>query len=294
MYRDTVIEHAERGVDYLTVHAGVRPEHLPLTANRVTGIASRGGAIMASWCAAHRTESFLTTHFGELCEILARHDVTLSLAAGLQPGSIADAHDAAYVAELQTLAGLAKVARRHGVQVMIEGAGHAPMHRIADGARLLDQFCHGAPVHVDGPLTTDTAPAHDHITSAIGAAIAAQAGAAMLGCVPAKKYVGLSGRRDIKDAVIACAIAAHAADLAKGLPDAHRRDDALSRARAELRWYDQFALSLDPDAARRAYEQAERTHRRPSRPGRALRQVGEPAAGQLSGHVTGEDYLPFP
>jgi phosphomethylpyrimidine synthase len=251
MYRDIVIEQAEQGVDYMTVHAGVRSEHLPLTANRLTGIASRGGAIIAAWCSQHGTESFLYTHFSELCEILAHYDVTLSLGAGLQPGSIADANDTAHFAELRTLGGLAKVARRSGVQVMIEGAGHAPMHKIAEGARLLDQLCHGAPVHVEGPLTTDTAPAHDHITSVIGAAIAAQAGAAMLACVPARKHVGLSGRPDTRDAVVAGAIAAHAADLAKGLAGAQERDDALSRARVELRWYDQFALSFDPDALQR-------------------------------------------
>jgi len=295
-YRDTVIEYAEVGVDHMTVHAGVRLDHLPLTAGRVTGIASRGGAVMAAWCSQHRTESFLYTHFGELCEILARYDVTLSLGSGLQPGSIADANDAAQFAELRTLGGLATVARRHGVQVMVEGAGHVPIHKIAEGVRLLDQLCHGAPTHVQGPLTTDTAPAHDHVTSAIGAAITAQAGTAMLGCVPPGKYTGASGRQDAKDAVVSGKIAAHAADLAKGHPHAQQRDDALSRARVELRWYDQFALSLDPDAARRSYEQADSiaaAERAPSpspRLGRVLRRVVEPVARRF----TGGDYLPFP
>ena len=297
-YRDNVIEYAELGVDQMTVHAGVRFDHLPLTASRVTRIASRGGAIMAAWCTQHGAESFLYTHFDELCEIFARHDVTLSLGAGLQPGSIADANDAAQVAELRTLGGLAAVARRHGVQVMVEGAGHVPMHKIADGARLLDQLCHGAPAHVQSPLTTDTAPAHDHVTSAIGAAITAQAGTALLGCVPPRKYVGVFGPQDAKDAVVSCKIAAHAADLAKGNAHAAQRDDALSQARVDLRWNDQFALSLDPDAARRSYEQtdssaAERAHSESVRLGRVLRRVVEPVARRFTGYADPDD-LPFP
>lgn len=250
LYRDTVIEQAERGVDFMTVHAGLRLEHLPLTAGRVTGIVSRGGAIMAAWCLAHHTESFLYTHFDELCEILARFDVTFSLGDGLRPGSIADANDAAQFAEMRTLGELTTTAKAHGVQVMVEGPGHIPMHKIAENVRLQDQLCRGAPFYTLGPLTTDIAPAYDHTASAIGAAIIAQAGTAMLCCLTPKDHLGLPDRRDVKDGLIAYKIAAHAADLAKGLPHAQQRDDALSRARSELRWDDEFALSLDPDKAR--------------------------------------------
>ncbi|OPX07434.1 phosphomethylpyrimidine synthase [Mycobacterium sp. AT1] len=253
-FRDTVVEQAERGVDFMTVHAGVRLEHVPLTAGRVAGIVSRGGAIMAAWCLRRRTESFLYTHFDELCDIMAHYDVTLALGAGLQPGSIADADDAAQFAELRTIGGLAKTAKARGVQVMVEGPGHLPLHVIADNVRLLDQLSHGAPSYAYGPLTTDVAPGHDHIASAIGAAVTAQAGTAMLCCVSPKEHLGVPDRAGLKEAVIAHKIAAHAADLAKGHAQTQQRDDALSRARFEFHWYDQFALSVDPDTARRAYE----------------------------------------
>ncbi|RDH79548.1 phosphomethylpyrimidine synthase ThiC [Mycolicibacterium moriokaense] len=250
MYRDTVIEQCEQGVDYMTVHAGVRMRYIPLTVNRVTGIVSRGGSIMAAWCLAHHTESFLYTNFDELCEILARYDVTFSLGDGLRPGSIADANDEAQFAELRTLGELTRVAKSHGVQVMIEGPGHVPMHKIVENVRLEEQLCEEAPFYTLGPLTTDIAPAYDHITSAIGAAMIAQAGTAMLCYVTPKEHLGLPNRQDVKDGVIAYKIAAHAADLAKGHPRAQDRDDALSRARFEFRWEDQFNLSLDPDTAR--------------------------------------------
>ncbi|SEH50329.1 hydroxymethylpyrimidine synthase [Mycolicibacterium rutilum] len=250
LYRDTVIEQCEQGVDYMTVHAGVLLRYVPLTAKRVTGIVSRGGSIMAAWCLAHHRESFLYTHFDELCEILQRYDVTFSLGDGLRPGSIADANDAAQFAELRTLGELTKVAKSHGVQVMIEGPGHVPMHKIVENVRLEEELCEEAPFYTLGPLTTDIAPAYDHITSAIGAAIIAQAGTAMLCYVTPKEHLGLPDRKDVKEGVIAYKIAAHAADLAKGHPRAQERDDALSRARFEFRWNDQFALSLDPDTAR--------------------------------------------
>ncbi|MCW2550809.1 MAG: hydroxymethylpyrimidine synthase [Mycobacterium sp.] len=253
VYRDTVIEQAELGVDYMTVHAGLRLDHIPLTAGRIAGIVNRGGAMMAAWCLERRTESFLHTHFDELCEILARYDVTLALGAGLQPGSIADANDAAQFAELRTLGELARRAKVHGVQVMVEGPGHAPMHKIVDCVRLQEQLCRSAPLYTVGPFTTDIAPAYDHVTSAIGAAIISAAGAAMLCCVTPNERVG-TDRAAVKDAVLACKIAAHTADLAKGNPQARERDDALSRARFESRWLDQFVLSLDPEAARNAYE----------------------------------------
>ena len=255
LYRDTVIEQCEQGVDYMTVHAGVLLRYVPLTAKRVTGIVSRGGSIMAAWCLAHHRESFLYTHFEELCEILARYDVTFSLGDGLRPGSIADANDEAQFAELRTLGELTKVAKSHGVQVMIEGPGHVPMHKIAENVRLEEELCEEAPFYTLGPLATDIAPAYDHITSAIGAAMIAQAGTAMLCYVTPKEHLGLPNRDDVKTGVITYKIAAHAADLAKGHPHAQRRDDELSKARFEFRWRDQFALSLDPDTAREYHDE---------------------------------------
>ncbi len=255
LYRDTVIEQAEQGVDYMTVHAGVLWRYVPLTAKRVTGIVSRGGSIMAAWCLAHRTESFLYTHFDELCEIFARYDVTFSLGDGLRPGSIADANDEAQFAELATLGELTTIAKGHGVQVMIEGPGHVPMHKIAENVRLEEELCEEAPFYTLGPLTTDIAPAYDHITSAIGAAMIAQAGTAMLCYVTPKEHLGLPNRDDVKTGVITYKIAAHAADLAKGHPRAQQRDDALSKARFEFRWTDQFNLSLDPDTAREFHDE---------------------------------------
>ncbi|MEN3222207.1 phosphomethylpyrimidine synthase ThiC [Mycolicibacterium porcinum] len=255
MYRDTVIEQCEQGVDYMTVHAGVLLRYIPLTVKRATGIVSRGGSIMAAWCLAHHTESFLYTHFEDLCEILARYDVTFSLGDGLRPGSIADANDEAQFAELRTLGELTKIAKSHGVQVMIEGPGHVPMHKIVENVKLEEELCEEAPFYTLGPLATDIAPAYDHITSAIGAAIIAQAGTAMLCYVTPKEHLGLPDRKDVKDGVIAYKIAAHAADLAKGHPRAQQRDDALSKARFEFRWHDQFALSLDPDTAREFHDE---------------------------------------
>ena len=255
VYRDTVIEQCEQGVDYMTVHAGVLLRYIPLTAQRVTGIVSRGGSIMAAWCLAHHQESFLYTHFVELCEILRRYDVTFSLGDGLRPGSIADANDEAQFAELRTLGELTKIAKSHGVQVMIEGPGHVPMHKIVENVRLEEELCEEAPFYTLGPLATDIAPAYDHITSAIGAAMIAQAGTAMLCYVTPKEHLGLPNRDDVKVGVISYKIAAHAADLAKQHPRAQERDDALSRARFEFRWNDQFALSLDPDTARSFHDE---------------------------------------
>jgi len=255
IYRDTVIEQCEQGVDYMTVHAGVLLRYVPLTAKRVTGIVSRGGSIMAAWCLAHHEESFLYTHFVELCEILRRYDVTFSLGDGLRPGSIADANDEAQFAELRTLGELTRIAKSHGVQVMIEGPGHVPMHKIVENVRLEEEFCEEAPFYTLGPLATDIAPAYDHITSAIGAAIIAQAGTAMLCYVTPKEHLGLPNRDDVKTGVITYKIAAHSADLAKQHPRAQERDDALSKARFEFRWNDQFALSLDPDTARSFHDE---------------------------------------
>ena len=249
MYRDTVIEQAEQGVDYMTVHAGVLLRYVPLAAHRVTGIVSRGGSIMAAWCLAHHRESFLYTHFDELCEIFRRYDITFSLGDGLRPGSIADANDEAQFAELRTLGELTGIAKSHGVQVMIEGPGHVPMHKIAENVRLEEEWCEEAPFYTLGPLATDIAPAYDHITSAIGAAMIAQAGTAMLCYVTPKEHLGLPNRDDVKVGVVTYKIAAHAADLAKNHPRAQERDDALSRARFEFRWNDQFNLALDPDTA---------------------------------------------
>ncbi|MEV6137235.1 phosphomethylpyrimidine synthase ThiC [Nocardia sp. NPDC051990] len=255
IYRDTVIEQCEQGVDYMTVHAGVLLRYVPLTAKRVTGIVSRGGSIMAAWCLAHHQESFLYTNFAELCEILARYDVTFSLGDGLRPGSIADANDEAQFAELRTLGELTKIAKSHGVQVMIEGPGHVPMHKIVENVRLEEELCEEAPFYTLGPLATDIAPAYDHITSAIGAAIIAQAGTAMLCYVTPKEHLGLPNRDDVKVGVITYKIAAHAADLAKGHPHAQDRDNELSKARFEFRWRDQFALALDPDTAREYHDE---------------------------------------
>ena len=249
IYRDTVIEQAEQGVDYMTVHAGVLLRYVPLAANRVTGIVSRGGSIMAAWCLAHHRESFLYENFAELCDIFARYDITFSLGDGLRPGSIADANDEAQFAELRTLGELTKIAKSRGVQVMIEGPGHVPMHKIAENVRLEEEWCEEAPFYTLGPLATDIAPGYDHITSAIGAAMIAQAGTAMLCYVTPKEHLGLPDRDDVKVGVITYKIAAHSADLAKGLPRAQERDDALSKARFEFRWHDQFALALAPDTA---------------------------------------------
>ncbi|MGI8800119.1 MAG: phosphomethylpyrimidine synthase ThiC [Pseudonocardia sp.] len=255
VYRDTVIEQAEQGVDYMTVHAGVLLRYVPLTAKRVTGIVSRGGSIMAAWCLAHHEESFLYTHFDELCDILRAYDVTFSLGDGLRPGSIADANDEAQLAELKTLGELTHIARARDVQVMIEGPGHVPMHKIAENVRLEEQWCGEAPFYTLGPLATDIAPAYDHITSAIGAALIAQAGTAMLWYVTPKEHLGLPNRDDVKTGVITYKIAAHSADLAKEHPHAQARDDALSQARFEFRWSDQFNLSLDPDTARSYHDE---------------------------------------
>jgi phosphomethylpyrimidine synthase len=254
-YRDTVVEQCEQGVDYMTVHAGVLLRYVPLTARRVTGIVSRGGSIMAAWCLAHHRESFLYTNFVELCEILRAYDVTFSLGDGLRPGSIADANDEAQFAELRTLGELTHIAREHDVQVMIEGPGHVPMHKIAENVRLEEELCGEAPFYTLGPLATDIAPAYDHITSAIGAAQIGWLGTAMLCYVTPKEHLGLPNRDDVKTGVITYKIAAHSADLAKGHPRAQERDDALSKARFEFRWTDQFNLSLDPDTARAFHDE---------------------------------------
>ncbi|MFB7555680.1 phosphomethylpyrimidine synthase ThiC [Streptomyces brevispora] len=255
IYQDTVIEQAEQGVDYMTVHAGVRLPYVPLTARRKTGIVSRGGSIMAAWCLAHHKESFLYEHFEELCEILAAYDVTYSLGDGLRPGSIADANDEAQFAELRTLGELNSVAKRFGVQTMIEGPGHVPMHKIKENIDLQQEICEEAPFYTLGPLTTDIAPAYDHITSGIGAAMIAWWGTAMLCYVTPKEHLGLPNRDDVKTGVITYKIAAHAADLAKGHPGAQEWDDALSDARFEFRWEDQFNLALDPDTAREFHDE---------------------------------------
>ncbi|MFE7351975.1 phosphomethylpyrimidine synthase ThiC [Streptomyces sp. NPDC057543] len=255
IYKDTVIEQAEQGVDYMTVHAGVRLPYVPLTARRKTGIVSRGGSIMAAWCLAHHKESFLYEHFEELCEILATYDVTYSLGDGLRPGSIADANDEAQFAELRTLGELNTIAKRHGVQTMIEGPGHVPMHKIKENIDLQQEICEEAPFYTLGPLTTDVAPAYDHITSGIGAAMIAWWGTAMLCYVTPKEHLGLPDRDDVKTGVITYKIAAHAADLAKGHPGAQDWDDALSDARFEFRWEDQFNLALDPVTAREFHDE---------------------------------------
>lgn len=249
IFRDTLIEQAEQGVDYFTIHAGVRLQYIPLTANRVTGIVSRGGSIMAKWCLAHHRESFLYEHFEEICEICRAYDVSFSLGDGLRPGSIADANDAAQFAELRTLGELTRIAWKHDCQVMIEGPGHVPMHKIKENMDEQLKHCAEAPFYTLGPLTTDIAPGYDHITSAIGAAMIGWFGTAMLCYVTPKEHLGLPNRDDVKTGVITYKIAAHAADLAKGHPGARDRDDAISRARFDFRWEDQFNLSLDPDTA---------------------------------------------
>ncbi len=250
MFIDTLVEQAEQGVDYFTIHAGVLLRYVPLTARRVTGIVSRGGSIMAKWCLAHHQENFLYTHFERICEVMKKYDVAFSLGDGLRPGCIADANDEAQFGELRTLGELTEIAWKHDVQVMIEGPGHVPMHKIKENVDLQMQICHEAPFYTLGPLVTDIAPGYDHITSAIGAAMIGWYGTAMLCYVTPKEHLGLPNRKDVKDGVIAYKIAAHAADLAKGHPGAQERDDALSRARFEFRWQDQFNLSLDPDTAR--------------------------------------------
>ncbi|MEU6859002.1 phosphomethylpyrimidine synthase ThiC [Glycomyces sp. NPDC046736] len=255
VYRDTIIEQAEQGVDYMTVHAGVLLRYVPLAAQRVTGIVSRGGSIMAAWCLAHHQESFLYTHFRELCEIFAKYDIAFSLGDGLRPGSIADANDEAQFAELRTLGELTHIAWEYDVQVMIEGPGHVPMHKIKENVDLQQEICGEAPFYTLGPLTTDVAPAYDHITSAIGAAMIGWFGTAMLCYVTPKEHLGLPNREDVKEGVIAYKIAAHAADLAKGHPGAQAWDDALSKARFEFRWQDQFNLALDPDRAREYHDE---------------------------------------
>jgi phosphomethylpyrimidine synthase len=249
IFRDTLIEQAEQGVDYFTIHAGVLLRYIPLTARRTTGIVSRGGSIMAKWCLAHHQENFLYTHFEEICEIMKAYDVAFSLGDGLRPGSIADANDAAQFAELETLGELTKTAWRHDVQVMIEGPGHVPMHLIKENMDKQLEHCHEAPFYTLGPLTTDIAPGYDHITSAIGAAMIGWFGTAMLCYVTPKEHLGLPDKEDVRQGVIAYKIAAHAADLAKGHPGAQLRDNALSKARFEFRWEDQFNLSLDPETA---------------------------------------------
>ncbi|MED3645384.1 phosphomethylpyrimidine synthase ThiC [Halalkalibacterium halodurans] len=249
VYRDTLIEQAEQGVDYFTIHAGVLLRYIPLTAKRVTGIVSRGGSIMAQWCLYHHKENFLYTHFEEICEIMKTYDIAFSLGDGLRPGSIADANDEAQFAELETLGELTKIAWEHDVQVMVEGPGHVPMHQIKENMDKQLDICQEAPFYTLGPLTTDIAPGYDHITSAIGAAMIGWYGTAMLCYVTPKEHLGLPNKDDVREGVITYKIAAHAADLAKGHPGAQKRDDALSKARFEFRWRDQFNLSLDPERA---------------------------------------------
>jgi phosphomethylpyrimidine synthase len=255
IFRDTLIEQAEQGVDYFTIHAGVRLAYIHLTAKRVTGIVSRGGAIMAKWCLSHHQENFLYTHFEDICAIMRAYDISFSLGDGLRPGSIADANDAAQFAELETLGELTQVAWKHDVQVMVEGPGHVPMHKIKANMDKQIEACGEAPFYTLGPLTTDIAPGYDHITSGIGAAMIGWFGTAMLCYVTPKEHLGLPDRDDVKTGVITYKIAAHAADLAKGHPAAQERDDALSKARFEFRWRDQFNLSLDPDTAERFHDQ---------------------------------------
>jgi phosphomethylpyrimidine synthase len=255
VYRDTLIEQCEQGVDYFTVHAGVLLRYVPMTAKRKTGIVSRGGSIMAAWCLAHHEENFLYTHFREICEILRRYDVAFSLGDGLRPGSIYDANDEAQLAELTTLGELTKIAWEYDVQVMVEGPGHVPMNKIKENMDLQLELCHEAPFYTLGPLTTDVAPGYDHITSAIGAAMIGWYGTAMLCYVTPKEHLGLPNREDVRDGIMAYKIAAHAADLAKGHPGAQVRDNALSKARFEFRWEDQFHLGLDPEKAKEFHDE---------------------------------------
>jgi phosphomethylpyrimidine synthase len=255
IFRDTLIEQAEQGVDYFTIHAGVRLPFIPMTAKRMTGIVSRGGSIMAKWCLAHHEESFLYTHFEDICEIMAAYDVSFSLGDGLRPGSIYDANDEAQLAELKTLGELTKIAWKRDCQVMIEGPGHVPMQLIKENMELQLKYCDEAPFYTLGPLTTDIAPGYDHITSAIGAAMIGWYGTAMLCYVTPKEHLGLPNKKDVKDGIIAYKIAAHAADLAKGHPGAQARDNALSKARFEFRWADQFNLGLDPDTAKEFHDE---------------------------------------
>ncbi|MBP2115557.1 phosphomethylpyrimidine synthase ThiC [Paenibacillus silagei] len=255
LYRDTLIEQAEQGVDYFTIHAGVLRRYIPLTARRMTGIVSRGGSIMAAWCLAHQQENFLYTHFEDICEIMKTYDVAFSLGDGLRPGSIADANDEAQFAELETLGELTVLAWKHDVQVMVEGPGHVPMHKIKENMDKQLEICHEAPFYTLGPLTTDIAPGYDHITSAIGAAIIGGLGTAMLCYVTPKEHLGLPDKNDVREGVITYKIAAHAADLAKGHPGAQDRDNALSKARFEFRWRDQFHLSLDPERAQAYHDE---------------------------------------
>lgn len=255
IYRDTLIEQAEQGVDYFTIHAGVLLRYIPLTTKRLTGIVSRGGSIMAAWCLAHHKESFLYTHFREICEIMAAYDISFSLGDGLRPGCLADANDAAQFAELETLGELTKIAWEYDVQVMIEGPGHVPMHMIKENVEKQQELCNDAPFYTLGPLTTDVAPGYDHITSAIGAAMIGWFGTAMLCYVTPKEHLGLPNKQDVKEGVITYKIAAHAADLAKGHPQARVWDDAMSKARFEFRWEDQFNLAMDPDTARAYHDE---------------------------------------
>jgi phosphomethylpyrimidine synthase len=255
LFLETLIEQAEQGVDYFTIHAGVRLAYIPMTARRVTGIVSRGGSIMAKWCLSHHQENFLYTHFERICEVMKKYDVSFSLGDGLRPGSIADANDEAQLAELATLGELTEIAWKHDVQTMIEGPGHVPLHKIKENVDLQMKLCHEAPFYTLGPLVTDIAPGYDHITSAIGAALIGWHGTAMLCYVTPKEHLGLPDRDDVKDGVIAYKIAAHAADLAKGHPGAQDRDNALSKARFEFRWKDQFQLSLDPVTAREYHDE---------------------------------------
>lgn len=255
VYRDTLIEQAEQGVDYFTIHAGVLLRYIPMTIKRMTGIVSRGGSILAQWCLAHHEENFLYTHFEEICDIMKAYDISFSLGDGLRPGSIADANDEAQFAELDTLGELTKIAWAHDVQVMIEGPGHVPMHLIKENMDKQLEVCHEAPFYTLGPLTTDIAPGYDHITSAIGAAMIGWFGTSMLCYVTPKEHLGLPNKEDVRTGVITYKIAAHAADLAKGHPGAQKRDDALSKARFEFRWRDQFNLSLDPERAREYHDE---------------------------------------
>lgn len=255
VYRDTLIEQAEQGVDYFTIHAGVLLRYVPTTVERLTGIVSRGGSIMAQWCLAHHEESFLYTHFTDICEILKEYDIAISLGDGLRPGSIYDANDESQILELKTLGELTAIAWEYDVQVMVEGPGHVPMHKIRENQELEDYYCQEAPFYTLGPLTTDIAPAYDHITSAIGAAQIASYGTAMLCYVTPKEHLGLPNKDDVREGVVTYKIVAHAADLAKGMKNAQKRDDEISRARFEFRWYDQFNLSLDPDKARAFHDE---------------------------------------